>query len=59
MGGHRSAEPRRSRVTMSARLTAGCRADLQVLDAPSYMHLAYRPGVPLVSQVWRNGVRAV
>jgi imidazolonepropionase len=29
------------------RLTPGSRADLAVLDAPSYLHLAYRPGVPL------------
>ncbi len=29
-------------------LTTGARADLVVLDAPSYIHLAYRPGVPLV-----------
>jgi imidazolonepropionase len=28
-------------------LGAGARADLTVLDAPSYRHLAYRPGVPL------------
>ena len=26
----------------------GALADLAVLDAPSYLHLAYRPGVPLV-----------
>jgi imidazolonepropionase len=30
-----------------------------VLDAPSYIHLAYRPGVPLIDQVWRSGIRAV
>jgi len=36
-------------------LTVGRRADLTVLDAPSYLHLAYRPGVPLVHQVWRAG----
>jgi len=30
------------------RLTVGARAHLVVLDAPSYLHLAYRPGVPLV-----------
>ncbi|MFL6156008.1 MAG: imidazolonepropionase [Marmoricola sp.] len=30
------------------RLSPGSRADLAVLDAPSYLHLAYRPGVPLV-----------
>jgi len=28
-------------------LRPGARADLAVLDAPSYLHLAYRPGVPL------------
>jgi imidazolonepropionase len=28
---------------------AGARADLVVLDAPSYTHLVYRPGVPLVA----------
>jgi imidazolonepropionase len=37
-------------------LRVGARADLTVLDAPSYLHLAYRPGVPLISQVLRNGV---
>jgi imidazolonepropionase len=30
-------------------LRVGARADLVVLDAPSYRHLAYRPGVPLAS----------
>ncbi len=29
-------------------LGAGARADLVVLDAPSYTHLVYRPGVPLI-----------
>jgi imidazolonepropionase len=29
------------------RLGVGARADLAVLEAPSYRHLAYRPGVPL------------
>lgn len=33
------------------RLGVGSRADLVVLDAPSYVHLAYRPGVPLVHTV--------
>jgi imidazolonepropionase len=28
-----------------------------VLDAPSYLHLAYRPGVPLVVQTWQLGRR--
>ena len=25
----------------------GVRADLTVLDAPTYLHLSYRPGVPI------------
>jgi imidazolonepropionase len=37
-------------------LGIGARADLVLLDAPSYLHLAYRPGVPLVSTVLHNGV---
>ncbi|HEY8319663.1 MAG TPA: imidazolonepropionase [Amnibacterium sp.] len=32
-------------------LRVGARADLVLLDAPSYIHLAYRPGVPLVHRV--------
>jgi imidazolonepropionase len=39
------------------RLAPGARADLVLLDAPSHVHLAYRPGVPLVSAVWRAGER--
>ncbi len=35
-------------------LAAGKRADLVVLDAPSHVHLAYRPGVPLVHAVMRG-----
>ncbi|MGW5098291.1 imidazolonepropionase [Streptomyces nodosus] len=45
------------RRTDIGRLTPGAYADLAVLDAPSHVHLAYRPGVPLVSEVWRRGVR--
>ena len=36
-------------------LRPGLRADLAVVDAPSYVHLAYRPGVPLVTSVWKDG----
>ncbi|ASD20734.1 imidazolonepropionase [Cryobacterium sp. LW097] len=39
-------------------LRIGGRADLQVLDAPSVAHLAYRPGVPLCVATWTEGVRA-
>jgi imidazolonepropionase len=41
------------------RLSPGARADFTVLDAPSYVHLAYRPGVPLVAGVWQGGRPAV
>jgi imidazolonepropionase len=34
----------------------GARADLAVLAAPSYLHLAYRPGVPLIGTVLHDGV---
>ncbi|TNC21439.1 imidazolonepropionase [Amycolatopsis alkalitolerans] len=34
----------------------GARACLQVLDAPSVTHLAYRPGVPLTRAIVLNGV---
>jgi imidazolonepropionase len=37
------------RRTDVGHLGVGARADLAVLDAPSYRYLAYRPGVPLVS----------
>ena len=36
-------------------IRAGARANLVLLDAPSHVHLAYRPGVPLVAQVWKDG----
>ncbi|MBP3044029.1 imidazolonepropionase [Arthrobacter jiangjiafuii] len=38
-------------------LAVGHRADLQLLNAPSAAHLAYRPGMPLTGSVWRAGVR--
>ncbi|WP_350350060.1 imidazolonepropionase [Agromyces sp. G08B096] len=37
-------------------LRPGMRADLVELAAPGHVHLAYRPGVPLVRRVWREGV---
>jgi imidazolonepropionase len=39
------------------RLSSGARADIAVLDAPSYRHLAYRPGVPLVQALDLQAVR--
>jgi imidazolonepropionase len=38
------------------RLGPGSRADLVVLDAPSFTYLAYRPGVPIVSAAMVGGV---
>ncbi|WP_035801066.1 imidazolonepropionase [Kitasatospora mediocidica] len=45
------------RRTDVGRIAPGARADLLLLDAPSAVHLAYRPGVPLTAAVWRAGVR--
>ncbi|MGW1492401.1 imidazolonepropionase [Streptomyces sp. NPDC002402] len=47
------------RRTDIGRIMPGARADLVFLDAPSHVHLAYRPGVPLVSEVWRQGKRCL
>ena len=38
-------------------IAPGARADLQLLEAPSVTHLAYRPGMPLASAVWKAGER--
>ncbi|MBM7784095.1 imidazolonepropionase [Tenggerimyces flavus] len=35
-------------------LNLGSRADLVILATPHYVHLAYRPGVPLVADVWMS-----
>jgi imidazolonepropionase len=43
------------RRTDLGRISAGARADLIVLDAPSHLHLAYRPGVPLIRHVLQHG----
>lgn len=45
------------RRTDVGHLSPGARADLTFLNAPSHVHFAYRPGVPLVSEVWRTGIR--
>ncbi len=39
------------------RLGVGASADFTVLTAPSYLHLAYRPGVSLTAAVYRAGRR--
>ncbi len=45
------------RRTDVGHLGTGARADLVLLDAPTHVHLAYRPGVPLVRSVFRAGAR--
>ena len=40
-------------------LEAGKRADLVLLDAPSYLHLVYHFGINLVTGTWRDGKRIV
>ena len=44
------------RRTDVGRIEVGGPADLIALSAPSHLHLAYRPGVDLIGQVWRAGV---
>jgi imidazolonepropionase len=36
-------------------LGIGAAADFVILNAPSHQHLAYRAGVNLIGQTWRNG----
>ncbi len=36
-------------------LAVGARADLAIVDAPTHVHLAYRPGVPLVTKTLIGG----
>ena len=43
------------RRTDIGRLGVGARADAVLLDAPSYAHLVYRPGVPLVAMTFTRG----
>ncbi len=38
-------------------LIEGASADFSILKSDSYIHLAYRPGVNLIEQVWRNGLQ--
>jgi imidazolonepropionase len=43
------------RRTDVGHLAHGMRADFVTLNAPDTIHLAYRPGVDLIDQVWRAG----
>ena len=44
------------RRTDVGHLGVGARADAVLLEAPTHIHLAYRPGVPLVAAVFKAGV---
>ena len=52
-------DPRGTSQARVGVVSPGARADLQLLEAPSVTHLAYRPGMPLTAAVWRRGERAV
>ena len=41
------------------RITVGARADIVVLDAPTHIHLSYRPGVDLIREVWAAGAHVI
>jgi len=43
------------RRTDVGHLMPGARADFVVLNAPDPVHLSYRPGVDLITQVWHGG----
>lgn len=53
------ADPRGEAQGRVGVIAPGARADVQLLDAPSVTHLAYRPGMRLTHGVWKAGVRAV
>ena len=38
-------------------LSPGAKADFVILKESSYIHLAYRPGVNLIDEVWQHGKR--
>ena len=38
-------------------LTVGANADFVILKESSYIHLAYRPGVNLIDEVWQHGAK--
>ena len=38
-------------------LGIGAKADFSILSTSSYIHLAYRPGVNVIDEVWRHGLR--
>ena len=45
------------RRTDVGHLSIGAQANFSILSSPNYLYLAYRPGVQLIKEVWRNGQR--
>ena len=45
------------RRTDVGHLGVNAKADFSILKTGSYIHLTYRPGVPLIDEVWRHGLR--
>ncbi|KIP53200.1 imidazolonepropionase [Leucobacter komagatae] len=50
-------DPRGSLQARVGVVSPGALADLQLLNAPSVTHLAYRPGMRLTEAVWKAGTR--
>ncbi|NBU93530.1 MAG: imidazolonepropionase [Actinobacteria bacterium] len=45
------------RRTDVGHLSIGAKADFVILKESSYIHLAYRPGVNLIDEVWQHGAK--
>jgi imidazolonepropionase len=45
------------RRTDVGHLSVGAKADFVILKESSYIHLAYRPGVNLIDEVWQHGTK--
>jgi imidazolonepropionase len=45
------------RRTDIGHLSIGAKADFVILKESSYIHLAYRPGVNLIDEVWQHGAK--
>jgi imidazolonepropionase len=45
------------RRTDVGHLSVGAKADFVILKESSYIHLAYRPGVNLIDEVWQHGAK--
>ncbi|MFD0775470.1 DUF397 domain-containing protein [Streptomonospora algeriensis] len=53
--GEGTAQVRDTQYPEHGHLAVGARADMVLLEAPNPVYLAYRPGVPQVAAVWKDG----